>query len=57
MHAKTRAGPSGGGGGNNGRAPSDGSTMKIFEIGCVNGTRIFELRAYEKRNANKYTKS
>lgn len=30
MHAKTRAGPSGGGGGNNGRAPREKSTMEIL---------------------------
>lgn len=32
MHAKTRAGPSGGGGGNNGRAPRVKSCIKIFGI-------------------------
>lgn len=31
MHAKTRAGPSGGGGGNNGRAPRVKSTMEILK--------------------------
>lgn len=31
MHVKTRAGPSGGGGGNNGRAPRVKSTMEILK--------------------------